>query len=82
MQDLPAVMSALIDAGKFYYGGWPRNGESLEEYFTTILKSLGGRRAGLMLSGDPKDEEIAELGCEGIMALWHDLQDKYLDRAE
>ncbi|MDK1030525.1 MAG: uroporphyrinogen decarboxylase family protein [Planctomycetia bacterium] len=82
MQDFPTVMSNLIASGKFYFGGWPRNGELLEEHFTAVLTSLGGRRRGLILNGGPTEQETNEIGSEEILDLWHRLQDKYLSKPD
>ena len=73
--DFETVVRRIIDAGKIYYGSWPRKpGESMKDYLRRAVRTAGPDRRGMniFLQGEgpfPKPEET--------MALWHRLQDEY-----
>lgn len=51
MHDPESAMKAILDAGKIYYGGWPRlKDESVQRYFERALGLLGGRKRGLIFA--------------------------------
>jgi len=76
MYDPAELLPRLVEAGKVYFGFWPRDpDESLDTYFGRMLKPLGGEKRTLILSlgrapdMPPTDE---------IMSLWHEVQSRLL----
>jgi len=69
------VMEKILERGKFYYGGWPRQREEdTESYFKRILEPLGGKKRGLILSYGLTSEE--KKNPSAVMELWHSLQER------
>lgn len=72
--DPAEFLPACLAAGKYYHGTIGRNGdETLEAYFRRILKALGGRRKGLILSPQIRKDDPPH---PEILALWRRLQDQ------
>ena len=71
------VMERILEKGKFYYGGWPRQkGEDTESYFKRVLEPLNGRKRGLILNYGLTEEE--KKNPNAVMELWHSLQDQMM----
>lgn len=72
--DPAEVLPRVAEAGKVYVGNWPRPpGQSLEEYFASLLRCLGGRKRGLILQMG-RDETMPP--TQEIMLLWQVAQDR------
>ena len=72
--DHTTLLPRLLDKGKFYAGGWPRNsGEDDRAYVSRILQPLGGERRGLILQGgvDCSTPDKARAAME----LWREAQE-------
>ncbi len=73
--DFENVVRRIMQAGKVYYGAWPRRaGEPLQEYLRRAVETAGSERKGMIifLQGDGPFPEPQE-----TMDLWHRLQDEH-----
>jgi hypothetical protein len=69
------VMERIVEKGKFYYGGWPRQrGEGTERHFRRVLEPLNGKKRGLILNYGLTSEE--KRNPKEVMELWRSLQDQ------
>jgi len=72
MHDMRAVLREFIEAGKVYYGSFPRfEGEDLKRYFERVLDALDGARTGLIFSPRLTD---ADGDRRAVVDLWRSLQ--------
>jgi len=66
--DPARVLPRLREAGKAYFGSWPRlPGEETDAYFDRLLGLLGGEKRGLLLQPAGDGSPPAEL-----MSRWHE----------
>ena len=71
--DVAQVMGRLLEAGKFYVGGWPREpNEDDRAYLSRILAPVRGEKRGLILEGGVSAATPDE--ASAAMELWHELQ--------
>ena len=72
--DFEETVRRIIEAGKIYYGAWPRKpDEPMEDYLRRAVRAAGPERKGMIifLQGDGPFPEPQE-----TMELWHRLQDE------
>jgi len=72
--DFEETVRKIIDAGKVYYGAWPRKAdEPMADYLRRAVRVAGPERKGMIifLQGDGPFPEPQE-----TMDLWHRLQDE------
>jgi hypothetical protein len=66
------IMEMVLDKGKAYYGGWPRQeGQTTDAYFSRLLAPLAGEKRGLVLTYNLTEAEQRE--PRRVMDLWHSL---------
>ncbi len=70
--DLAAVLEAVLQAGKLYYGTLDRRPEEvLEDYFARVLGYLQGERRGLILSCG---RDASQPSAAQMQERWHEAQ--------
>jgi len=69
MYDPAEIMPRVLEAGKLYYGAWPRRPDETEAaYFARIMGCLEGEKRGLILTY-PAGGYV-----EAAMSAWHEAQ--------